>query len=116
MPGVPPIPGNTLLNYPTHLCPRSGTWGIILDIKKVALLSASLRVREAFSCNVSPVVAASCVIAGAEFVPRSGEGTVWTEVVKAICCPNPRFIELLRNPVGSVSFAVGGKHVLRLHH
>ena len=91
----------------------SGTWGIILDIKKVALLSASLRVRSAFSCNVSPVVAASCVIAWSHFVRFSGESIVWVEVVKAICCPNPRAIQLRRNPVGSGSFAVVGKHLLR---
>jgi hypothetical protein len=54
----------------------SGTWGIMLVIKTVALLSASLRVRSAFSCNVSPVVAASGVIVGADFVPSSGEGIV----------------------------------------
>jgi hypothetical protein len=91
----------------------SGTWDIILDIKKVALLSALLRVRSALSSNVSPVVAVSCIIAWSHFVLSSRESIVWAEVVFAICCPNPRAIQLRRNPVGSGSFAVVGKHLLR---
>jgi hypothetical protein len=62
---------------------------------------------------VSPVVAVSCVIAWSHFVLSSRESIVWAEVVKAHCCPNPRAIQLRRNPVGSGSFAVVGKHLLR---
>jgi hypothetical protein len=88
----------------------------MLDIKKVALLSASKAGAIGTGCNVSPVVATSGVIVGADFVPSSREGIVGPEVVLAIGCPNPRAIQLLRNPVGGVSFAVVGQHVLRLYH
>ena len=64
-------------------------------------------------CNVSPIVAASGVLVRTHFVPFRGEGIVGAEVVLAHGCPNPRAIQLPRNPVGGVSFVVVGKHVLR---
>jgi len=45
-------------------------------------------------CNVSPVVATSRVIVGADFVPSSGEGIVGVEVVKAHGCSNPKAVQL----------------------
>jgi len=45
-------------------------------------------------CNVSPVVAASRVIVGADFVLSIREGIIWAEVVLAIGCPNPRAVRL----------------------
>ena len=66
-------------------------------------------------CNVSPVVAASRVIARSDFVRFSGEGFAGTEIIFSVSIPNPRAIQLPRNPVGGVSFAVVGEYILRLH-
>jgi hypothetical protein len=63
-------------------------------------------------CNVSSVVAATRVIVRMHFVPRSRECVVGAEVVLAIGCSHPRFIELPRNPVSRVRFVVSNQRKL----